>query len=212
MSNGQEYEFYSAVQEGAVEYADLGIITPEPIANIAFSEKQSGSKAEYLFNNPESIYKIKIRNTTITNEKISIETLKTVSSLTTSIPEGSVYVNENIWVTPDTEIYVNFKIKNSWLVNMENVKLLKWTGDRWKKLGLRQLGKDDTYTYFEEGVAGSSVLTIVGDNKPLTNEDQSVQRSFLSSLPVNTIIIILTRSSTGNIYCDGRSKEEVKKK
>lgn len=190
--NGQEYEFYNAARESAIEYADLGIITPEPIANIANSEKRVGNKTEYLFNIPESIYKIKIRNATVTNEEIIVETLKNVSNLTTSIPAGNVYVNENIWVTPDTEIYVDFKIKNSWLNNVDNVQLLKWTGDKWKKLGLRKIGKDDTYTYFEEGVAGSSVLSIVGDNKRLTNVDSSKsdQKSFLSSLPMDTGIII----------------------
>ena len=188
--NGQEYVFYTTVKDGAIEYADLGIITPEPISNIANSEKQVGNKTEYLFNIPESLYKVKIRNATVANEEILVETLKKVSNLTTSIPAGNVYVNENIWVTPDTEIYVDFKIKNSWLDNMDNVQLLKWTGDKWKKLGLRNIGKDDTYTYFEEGVAGSSILSIVGDNKRLANGNES-QKSSLPSLPLDTEVVML---------------------
>jgi PGF-pre-PGF domain-containing protein len=187
--NGQEYVFYTAVKEGAVQYADLGIITPEPISNIANSEKQVGNKTEYLFNIPESLYKVKIRNVTIANEEITIETLKNVSNLTTSIPAGNVYVNENIWMSNDTDVYIDLKIKNSWLETMDNVQLLKWTGDRWKKLGLREIGKDGTYTYFEEGVAGSSILSIVGNNKRPVNGSEN-QKSFLRSLPMGTEVVV----------------------
>lgn len=212
--NGQEYEFYNAAKESAVVYADLGIITPEPIANIEKSEKQVGNKTEYLFHIPESIYDIKIRNNTVNNEEIRIETLKNVSDLTTSIPPGNVYINENIWIEPDTELYVDFKIKNSWLDKMTNVQLFKWTGDKWKKLGLRTIGNDDKYTYFEEGVAGSSVLSIIGDKKSLVDNGQNSQngqKSFLSSLSISTIVtIILGLILVVYVIMEEAKKKEIK--
>ncbi|HEY6586526.1 MAG TPA: PGF-pre-PGF domain-containing protein [Candidatus Methanoperedens sp.] len=104
----------------------------------------------------------------------TVEVLKGTSSMVSSAAPGKVYKNVNVWVgtgsfaTPANlkESKIVFNVQNSWLTDNKitgnQLKLLKWDGNKWITLDTNEIRKDATTTYFESATDSFSPFAISG--------------------------------------------------
>ncbi|KKH46928.1 PGF-pre-PGF domain-containing protein [Methanosarcina sp. 1.H.A.2.2] len=106
-----------------------------------------------------------------------VEMLKGQSRLVSSLPEGTVYKNVNIWVGSGgiansdnlENAVIGFRVDKTWLeeneVDADSLNL--WYYDKsWSKLDTRKLDEDsDTYVYFEAKTPGFGPFVIVAPGK-----------------------------------------------
>jgi len=89
-----------------------------------------------------------------------VEMLKGQSKLVSSLPEGTVYKNVNIWVGSGgiansdniENAVIGFRVEKAWLeINgADDASLALWYYDNvWNKLETKKVSEDDTYIYFE---------------------------------------------------------------
>jgi len=106
-----------------------------------------------------------------------VEMLKGQSKLVSSLPEGTVYKNVNIWVGSGgiansdniENAVVGFRVDKTWLeenkVDTDSLNLWYYD-DSWSKLETKKLDEDnDTYVYFEAKTPGFGPFVIVADKE-----------------------------------------------
>ncbi len=124
------------------------------------------------------------------------ELLKDTSTLVNEAPPGLVYKNINLWVgtsgfaTPKNikEAIVMFRVDNTWIesnaISRNDIKLVKWDGEKWITLETSEKMKDGTYTYFNGKTTSFSPFAITGI-KAATNTDEG-KTTISTSVPVPT--------------------------
>lgn len=106
----------------------------------------------------------------------TVEMLKGQSKLVSSLPEGTVYKNVNIWVGSGGVVnsnsienaVVGFKVEKEWLkkCGANETSLALWNYNKaWSKLETKKVGEDNTYVFFESKTPGFGSFTIVVPNK-----------------------------------------------
>jgi len=101
-----------------------------------------------------------------------VEMLKGQSKLVSSLPEGTVYKNVNIWVGSGgiansnnmENAVVGFRVEKAWLKDCgaDESSLALWHYDKtWGKLETKKVGEDSTYVFFESKTPGFGSFTIV---------------------------------------------------
>ena len=106
-----------------------------------------------------------------------VEMLKGQSKLVSSLPEGTVYKNVNVWVGSGgiansnniENAVIGFRVDKTWLeeneVDTDSLSLWYYK-DSWSKLETRKMDeKSDTYVYFEAKTPGFGHFVIVAPGK-----------------------------------------------
>ncbi len=128
-----------------------------------------------------------------------VEMLKGQSKLVSSLPEGTVYKNVNIWVGSGgiansdniENAVIGFKVEKSWIEKngVDISSLALWYYDEaWSKLETSKVSEDDTYIYFEAKTSGFGHFVIVeskdkkaSDSVEITPTAQEDSKSNLAS-------------------------------
>ena len=129
-----------------------------------------------------------------------VEMLKGQSKLVSSLPEGTVYKNVNIWVgsggiaNPDNieNASVGFRVEKTWLEKCgDNAKSLAlWHYDKtWSKLETKEVGEDNTYVFFDAKTPGFGPFTIVvpNENVELNPSDLVSDNSPIPEVPKSNL-------------------------
>lgn len=152
-----------------------GVITKEPLSNIAKSETQennliAGRAVTYTFSNPG----IPIYQLVVTGEEnenlvaIRVELLNGTSKLAGESAPGNVYANINIWSGSNNidNILTKFRIENSWIgdnnIAKSDINLVRWNQNKWVSLETKEIDEDDIYTYFEANTTGLFETNVTG--------------------------------------------------
>ena len=101
-----------------------------------------------------------------------VEMLKGQSKLVSSLPEGTVYKNVNIWVGSGgiansgniENGVVGFRVQKAWLekCGADATSLALWNYDKaWSKLETKKVDEDGTYVFFESKTPGFGSFAIV---------------------------------------------------
>lgn len=156
-------------------YGGMGVVTGEPFENIAKYETQerdlfANRSVVYTFVSPEiDIYQVLA--TGRENEyavSIRVELLKGQSKLVKAPALGVIYAYLNVWSGSKRieDVLIRFRVKNIWIENnnlaREDINLPIWSGDDWKPLETKEIGRDDNHTYFEAKTKGLSNFAIAG--------------------------------------------------
>jgi len=160
---------------GGESVGGKGVITAELISNVAKSETVEKNLApdiqtRYSYTSPDlSIYELLVKSKK-TEELVAVrvESLANKSILATNAAPINTYKNENVWLGSKDiyDVVVRFRMKNSWIndnkVNGQDIRLLKWSKNQsqWVLLEVKEIGKDENYTYFESGITESSILAM----------------------------------------------------
>ena len=110
-----------------------------------------------------------------------VEMLKDQSKLVSSLPEGTVYKNVNIWVGSGgiansdniENAVVGFRVEKTWLEKCgdNETSLALWHYDKaWSKLETKKVGEDNTYVFFESKTPGFGPFTIVAPKEKVKLE------------------------------------------
>ncbi|MGB9938342.1 PGF-pre-PGF domain-containing protein [Methanosarcina sp.] len=115
-----------------------------------------------------------------------VEMLKGQSKLVSSLPEGTVYKNVNIWVGSGgiansnnmENAVVGFRVEKAWLKDCgaDESSLALWHYDKaWSKLETKKVGEDSTYVFFESRTPGFGSFTILvpGEKIELESSNQA---------------------------------------
>lgn len=105
-----------------------------------------------------------------------VEMLKGQSKLVSSLPDGSVYKNVNIWVGSGgiansdnlENAVVGFRVEKAWLEKSgaDESSVSLWNYNKaWNKLETKQVGEDNTYVFFDAKTSGFGCFTIVVPEK-----------------------------------------------
>ncbi|WP_440946421.1 NosD domain-containing protein [Methanosarcina sp. T3] len=112
-----------------------------------------------------------------------VEMLKGKSTLVTSLPEGKVYKNLNIWVgsggvvTPDSigNASIQFKIEKAWIrdnnISLSTITLHRYNEGSWTALPATQVREDGAFYYFKAKTPGFSPFAITGSEKKLQSTE-----------------------------------------
>jgi len=236
--NAASYDgYYEGVSSGKGS-GGQGVITKEPFDNILKSETvekdlTAGIWMLYPFISPElSIYELYVKSKeSETYVAIRIEDLKDTSKIAKEKAPINIYKNENVWLGSSNidDITVRFRVENSWIsnnnVNREDIRLLKWD-NVWTPLGVKEINRDDNYTYFESRITESSILAIgskgenetlpistpimTGNATPIQTESPLPTKSAPAKSPGFEIIAAITVITA--IYIFRRNEKEMKKK
>lgn len=170
--------------------------SPEPQSNVAakeLSQKSVTAGQHVKFEFPQGVTCIRYvefdAKKTLGKITTIVEMLKGQSKLVSSLPEGTVYKNVNIWVgsggiaNPDNieNAVIGFRVEKAWLKNSgaDETSLALWHYDKtWSKLETKKVGEDSTYDFFESKTPGFGSFTIVvpGENielEPSNSADPS---------------------------------------
>lgn len=125
-----------------------------------------------------------------------VEMLKGQSKLVSSLPEGSVYKNINIWVGSGgiansnniENAVVGFRVEKAWLEEREvdESSVALWHYNKgWSKLETEKVGEDNTYVFFDAKTSGFGCFTIVVPEKVIEpiEEDTSDSDGFNGTEP-----------------------------
>jgi PGF-pre-PGF domain-containing protein len=173
--------------------------SPEPQSNVEakeISQEFVTDGAHITFEFPKNATCIKYvafdAKKTLGKITTIVEMLKGQSKLVSSLPEGTVYKNVNIWVGSGgiansdniKNAVVGFSVEKAWLEKngVDTSVLALWNYDKvWSKLETQKVGEDDNYIYFEAKTPGFGHFVIVEskekessssiDIKPETSED-----------------------------------------
>ncbi|MFY1111338.1 MAG: PGF-pre-PGF domain-containing protein [Methanosarcinaceae archaeon] len=101
-----------------------------------------------------------------------VEMLKGVSKVVSTPPSGMVYRNANIWVgnagtaSPDNieNAVVGFRVEKDWIasngVDESEIRLCRFSEEKWGELSTRKIREDSNYVYFEAETPGFSPFSI----------------------------------------------------
>lgn len=168
--------------------------SPEPQSNVETKELSqtfvtNGTTVRFDFPNGVTCIRYVEFDAKKTLGKITtiVEMLKGQSELVSSLPEGTVYKNVNIWVGSGgiansdnlENAVIGFKIEKAWLeeneVDTDSVNLWYYE-DSWSKLDTRKIDESNsTYVYFESETPGFGSFAIVADDvidiEPVSTEE-----------------------------------------
>jgi hypothetical protein len=107
--------------------------------------------------------------------------LKGQSKLVSSLPEGAVYKNVNIWVGSGgiansnniKNAVVGFRVEKAWLekCGADESSLALWHYDKaWSKLETKKVGEDSTYVFFESKTPGFGCFAVVAPTEKVKLE------------------------------------------
>ena len=113
-----------------------------------------------------------------------VEMLKGQSKLVSSLPEGSVYKNVNIWVGSGGVAnsgniengVVGFRVQKAWLEESgaDEASLALWHYDKaWSKLETKKVDEDGTYVFFESKTPGFGSFAIVAPKEKVKLESSN---------------------------------------
>ena len=113
-----------------------------------------------------------------------VEMLKGQSKLVSSLPEGSVYKNVNIWVGSGgvansdniENRVVGFRVEKAWLEESgaDEASLALWHYDKaWSKLETKKVSEDSTYVFFESKTPGFGSFAIVAPKEKVKLESSN---------------------------------------
>ena len=152
-----------------------GVITLEPFDNIARTETVdrdllANMPVSYTFSNlGECLYEIDATGSENENDvSIRVEELKGTSKLVKESAPGSVYKNFNIWAGSKKikDARLRCKIENSWLqsngIASSDMKILRWSENKWQLLDTADIKNDGIYTFFEAKTPGFSPFALTG--------------------------------------------------
>ncbi len=162
--------------------------SPEPQSNVAAKELSkisvtAGKHAKFEF--PQGVTCIRYvefdAKKTLGKITTVVEMLKGQSKLVSSLPEGTVYKNVNIWVGSGgiansdniENAVVGFRVEKTWLENCgaDETSLALWHYDKtWSKLETTKVGEDSTYVFFDAKTPGFGPFTIVAPKENIEVE------------------------------------------
>jgi PGF-pre-PGF domain-containing protein len=99
---------------------------------------------------------------------IRVEELKGTSKLVKESAPGNVYKNFNIWAGTKKikDARLRYKIENSWLqsngLESSDLKILRWSENKWQLLDTAEIKNDGTYTFVEADTPGFSSFVLTG--------------------------------------------------
>ncbi len=185
--------------------------SPEPQSNVEAKEISQefvtvGTHVSFKFPQNATCIKYVEFDAKKTLGKITtiVEMLKGQSKLVSSLPEGTVYKNVNIWVGSGGIVnsdsiensVVGFSVEKAWLDKngVDTSALALWNYDKvWNKLKTQKVSEDDKYVYFEAKTPGFGNFVIVAskeeessssvDIKPKASEDSKSNLSSDSEKP-----------------------------
>jgi PGF-pre-PGF domain-containing protein len=123
-----------------------------------------------------------------------VEMLRAQSKLVSSLPEGTVYKNVNIWVGSGgiansnniENAVIGFRVDKAWLdkCKADESSLALWHYDKsWSELETKKVGEDTNYVFFESKTPGFGCFTIVGpaEKIEIKSSDQEGTKSTTTS-------------------------------
>ncbi|WP_197082056.1 NosD domain-containing protein [Methanosarcina siciliae] len=167
-----------------------GSVSPEDQDNVEIKELSqqfviSGTHVKFAFPRGVTVVSSVEFDAKRSFGKVStfVEMLKGKSTLVTSLPEGKVYKNLNIWagsggaVTSDNieNASIQFKIERAWIrdnnITLSTVTLHRYSEGSWTALPTTQVREDGAFYYFKAKTPGFSPFVITGsENKPQSAE------------------------------------------
>ncbi len=158
--------------------------SPEPQSNVEAKELSMavvtrGTKVRFDFPNGVTCIRYVEFDARKTLGRITTiaEMLKGQSKLVSSLPEGTVYKNVNIWVGSGgiansdnfENAVIGFRVNKTWLeenkVDMDSLSLWYYN-DSWSELKTMKIDEEnDTYVYFEARTPGFGPFVIVAPNE-----------------------------------------------
>ena len=147
----------------------------------------------------------------------SVEMLKGQSSLVSSLPEGVIYKNLNIWVGSKgvsnssnmENAIVGFKVNKTWVetenINVSTITLHRYSNDSWNALPTYSAGENGTYLLFEAETPAFSPFVITGFKEPEVVQTQVAQT------PVTEETEAIPSVSEGNLENNSGLKATLKK-
>jgi PGF-pre-PGF domain-containing protein len=173
------------------------ISSPESFSNIIKFERHNrdlvyNTPVTYSFSSAElAIYQVLVTGSSNDIDvDMRVEHLKNVSDTISTIPEGVIYANENVWLGSAriNSATLRFRVKNSWLtangLDKGNIMLLRYN-DGWKNLQTNITNNDGNYTYFESISPGLSSFAISGlkTKNIITQTVSNVSRAEFGNTP-----------------------------
>lgn len=143
-------------------------------------------------------------NVSVGEVNVAVEVLKNKSTLVKEPAPGNVYKNMNIWVGTSgfavprniKEAIIMFRVNNLWITSMDldknDVKMVKWDGEKWIELETTQKTTDSIYTYYESKTDTFSSFAIIGLKDAAVPEIKSTTVSIINT---TTPAIMSTRFS-----------------
>ncbi|RXA20282.1 PGF-pre-PGF domain-containing protein [Methanosarcina sp. MSH10X1] len=125
------------------------------------------------------------------------EMLKGQSKLVSSLPEGKVYKNVNIWVGSGgiansnnlENAVIGFRVEKAWLeeCGADESSLALWNYNKtWSRLETKKVGEDSTYVFFDAKTPGFGCFTIVVPGEKIEIEPIEDTNSPTSENDTNT--------------------------
>jgi PGF-pre-PGF domain-containing protein len=141
-----------------------------------------------------------------------VEMLKGQSKLVSSLPDGTIYKNVNIWVgsggiaNSDNlgNAVIGFRVEKSWLDKCggDVSSLALWNYDKtWCKLETKKIGEDNTYVFYEAKTSGFGCFTIVVPDKKI--DVKPSKSTTTASNNVKTNVASDTEKSTSKSWLPG---------
>jgi PGF-pre-PGF domain-containing protein len=159
-------------------------VSPEPSDNIESKELaqnfvSSGNHIRFDFTRnttPVTVVEFDARKNA-GKVTVSVEMLKNRSILVSSLPEGEVYRNFNIWagssgfVSPENiqNLTVSFRVEKDWIsengIDPASVSLYRYSDSNWTELPSHITGEDELFFYFESETPGFESFAVAGQKK-----------------------------------------------
>ncbi|WP_096207418.1 PGF-pre-PGF domain-containing protein [Candidatus Methanoperedens nitratireducens] len=150
-----------------------GVISSEPFDNIARVETVDrdllADRAVKYTYSTLGLYEIDVTGGENENAiSIRVEELKGTSTLVNESAPGNVYKNFNIWAGTKKikDARLRYKIENTWLESNglagSDMKILRWSENRWQTLDIAEIKNDGTYTFVEADTPGFSSFVLTG--------------------------------------------------
>ncbi|HIH95646.1 TPA: PGF-pre-PGF domain-containing protein [Methanosarcina acetivorans] len=167
-----------------------GSVSPEDQDNVEIKELSqkfviSGTHVKFAFPRGVTVVSSIELDARRSFGKVStfVEMLKGKSTLVTSLPEGKVYKNLNIWVgsggavTSDNigNASIQFKIEKAWIrdnnISLSTITLHRYGEGSWTALPTTQVREDRAFYYFKAKTPGFSPFSITGSEKKLQSPE-----------------------------------------
>jgi PGF-pre-PGF domain-containing protein len=190
-----------------------GVVSSEPHENIAKYETQTkklnaGVPTSYSFTSPDSIiYQVIVTGKENINDvSFRIEILKGQSTRIQVPPPGTVYRHANILAGTNLikGASVKFKVENKWFEDKKiasgEINLVKWNGNEWIILDIKDFGSDGRFSHFEAQTESFSSFAITGIKAAATPTAASPQATVAKTqvTPTTTPITAPTKKASGN--------------
>ncbi len=176
-----------------IEFKDFSIRSVKAELPVTYNFEEKGNPVDH-------IDLISSRNSG--QVKLIIEILKNTSTLTNKPPNGTVYMNLNIWAGSrgfENHIRnssVTFKVEKDWItqedIDIENIRLEVYEGNQWVALPTEYIDQAGNYVYFTTATDNylNSPFVITGSKKILKsnakNENEIAETNNLHTQETDT--------------------------